>query len=104
MDAPSGSTCPRAANPGQPRAVVFDRVSDLLFLTVQAGLLDPEDRRGQRHDGQPAGAGRAIGADADSIAPMNTTCDEACVVGPVESIEVLGLDLRLDRSDELSSR
>ena len=93
----------RAADPGQPRAVVFDRVRDLL-LTLQAGLLDPEDRRGQRHDGQPAGAGRAIGANAESIAPVNTTRDEACVIGPVENIQVLGLDLRLDRSGGLSSR
>ena len=90
----------RAVDPGQRPAVVFD----LLLVNLQAGLLDPEERRGQRLDGQPAGAGGAIGANAESIAPVNTTCDEACVIGPVENIEVLGLDLRLNRAGSLNSR
>ena len=67
----------RAVDPGQRPAVVFDRVRDLLLVNLQAGLLDPEDRGGQRLDGQPAGAGRAIGANAESIAPVHSTCDEA---------------------------
>ena len=66
---------------------------DLLLVNLQAGLLDPRDRGGQRLDGQPAGAGRAIGANVESIAPVHTTCDEARVIGPVENIEVLGLGL-----------
>src|SRR5208337_5146555 len=83
---------------------VFDRVRDLLLVNLQAGLLDPEDRGGQRLDGQPAGAGRAIGANVESIAPVHTTCDEARVIGPVENIEALGLDFRRDRAGSLNSR
>ena len=89
---------PRAVDPGQRPAVVFD----FLLVNLQAGLLDPEDRGGQRLDGQPARAGRAIGANAEPIDPMHTPSDETGFIGLVENIQALGLDFRLDRVGSLA--
>ena len=70
-------------------------------LEFQAGLLDPADRGRRRLDGQPAGTGDAIGADAQPITPADLARDEGPVVGPVEDLQTIRLDLGLDRAMDL---